>query len=220
MADIWLIRHGQAGDVMGDYDRLSDLGREQSRIAGAGWRHLGPIHHSVMGGMRRHALTAECFEEGFGTLPPVTVDEGFNEFDHQVVVRAALAAGITPPTSGGKAAFFEFFGAAMGRWADGAYDADYPEPYAVFQSRVVAGFGRLQARVEKGQTALVFTSGGTISAIVRSLLDLRPARAFHLNTVMVNTSFTHVQVGAGRASLVTFNNFAHLHTTPALVTRS
>lgn len=220
MADIWLIRHGQAGDVMGDYDRLSDLGREQSRMAGEAWRHLAPIQHAVMGGMRRHALTAESFAEGFGPLPPPTVDEGFNEFDHQVVVRAALAAGLIPPSSGGKAAFFEFFGAAMGRWADGHHDDDYAEPYAVFQSRVLAGFERLQSRVQRGETALVFTSGGSISAVVRGLLGLEPAMAFRLNTVMVNTSFTRIQVGAGRASLVSFNNHGHLHATPELVTLS
>ena len=44
MSDVWLIRHGQAGDVMGDYDRLSELGFAQSRLAGQRWRHLGPIH--------------------------------------------------------------------------------------------------------------------------------------------------------------------------------
>ena len=38
MGVLYLIRHGQASFGTDDYDRLSDLGHEQSRLAG---RHLG-----------------------------------------------------------------------------------------------------------------------------------------------------------------------------------
>ena len=66
MSDVWLIRHGQAGEVMGDYDRLSDLGFQQSRLAGEQWRHLAPIHAVVSGDMRRHRETEETFRAAFG----------------------------------------------------------------------------------------------------------------------------------------------------------
>ncbi len=108
----------------------------------------------------------------------------------------------------------------MGRWADGAHDADYDEPYGVFQARVVDGFEQLRARLGSGETALVFTSGGAISAVARHLLGLEPRRAFQVNTVLVNTGFTRVRVGRGLASLASLNVHSHFDDAPELLTLS
>jgi broad specificity phosphatase PhoE len=218
MADLWLVRHGQAGEVMGDYDRLSDKGWAQSRHAGSAWRQLAPVHHVIIGGMRRHRETAEGFGETFGLLPAPVVDEGWNEFDHQAVVRAALAAGLSPGESPGRAGFFAFFEAAMGRWASGAHDDDYPEAYAAFQSRVVAALQRSTRTLERGQTGVVFTSGGAISAVCRHLWQLEPHAAFRINQILGNGGFTRIRVGAGRTSLVSLNVLTHFDDAPDLLT--
>lgn len=220
MGDIWLVRHGQAGEVMGDYDRLSERGFAQSRLAGERWRHLTPVTHTVQGAMRRHRETAEAFAEGFGGLPDPVEDAAWNEFDHKQVILKAIEGGLQPPTERSRAGFSSFFFEAMGRWADGEFDADYDEPYSVFQSRVVAGFERLHGRLGKGETALVFTSGGAISAVARHLLGLAPRRAFQINTVLVNTGFTRVRVGRGMASLSSLNVHSHFDDAPELLTLS
>jgi len=219
MADVWLVRHGQAGDVMGDYDRLSELGWAQSRRAGEGWRHLGSVDHVVHGAMRRHRETAEGFAEGFGALPTAEEDADFDEFDHQAVIKAYVAAHGAPDASD-RAAFFRFFGAAMGRWAEGGHDGDYPESYAAFQQRVERGLARVIHRLDAGQAAVVFTSGGVISAVARHLLGLQPMASFRLNTVLLNTGVTRVRAGGGRVSLVSLNESSHLHGQPDLVTLS
>lgn len=220
MSDVWLIRHGQAGDVMGDYDRLSDLGFRQSRLAGARWQHLSPIHMVVSGDMRRHRETEETFRAAFGDLPPRSIDPGWNEFDHQVVVRKALAAGMAPDPSGGRAAFFRFFLDAMGRWGDGQHDADYAESYADFTGRVVGGLHRVLDGLGRKESALVFTSGGAISAVCRHILDLAPRKAFQINLALVNTGVTRIQRRGGLLHIGMLNAHPHLDAHPDALTHS
>jgi broad specificity phosphatase PhoE len=220
MADLWLVRHGQAGEMMGEYDLLSERGWEQARVAGAGWRHIAPVSHTIHGAMRRHRETAQGFAEGFGGLPDPVEDAAWNEFDHQAVIRSALGSGMQPDPSQGRAGFFRFFLDAMGRWADGDHDADYPEPYADFQARVVAGLERATARLGKGETGVVFTSGGAISAVCRHLLDLTPQKAFTLNLSLVNTGVTRLRVAPGWTTLASLNVHAHLDSRPELLTHS
>lgn len=220
MSDVWLIRHGQAGEVMGDYDRLSALGFEQAALAGARWRHLGPVHQVVSGAMRRHKETEASFREAFGDLPAATIDPAWNEFDHQVVIRAAFAAGLQPDPQGGRKAFYRFFLDAMGRWGDGQHDADYPESYAAFSERVVGGLHRVFDQLDRKETALVFTSGGCISAICRHLLDLSPRKAFQINLALVNTGVTRVKRRGGILNLGMLNAHPHFDDKPAALTYS
>jgi broad specificity phosphatase PhoE len=220
MADLWLIRHGQAGPVMGEYDQLSQLGWQQSRRAGEHWRHLAPVDHVVHGAMRRHRETLHGFTETFGPLPSPHEDADWNEFDHQAIITAALSAGLTPEPGAPRGAFFSFFHQAMGRWAAGEHDNDYPEPYAQFQRRVVAAFERAVQRTHSAETTVVFTSGGPISAVVRHLLRLEPRAAFEVNTVLVNSGLTRIRVGDGRTSLASLNVHPHLDGVAGLETRS
>lgn len=220
MGDLWLIRHGQAGEMMGEYDLLSERGWQQSRVAGAAWRHIAPVQHAIHGAMRRHRETAQGFAEGFGELPDLVEDAAWNEFDHQTVIRAALAGGLEPDRDAGRAGFFRFFLDAMGRWADGEHDDDYAESYAAFQGRVVAGLERATARLGKGESAVVFTSGGAISAVCRHLLDLSPRKAFTVNLSLVNTGVTRLRVGGGWTTLASLNVHHHFDDKPELLTHS
>jgi broad specificity phosphatase PhoE len=61
MGHILLVRHGQAQFGTDDYDRLSDLGREQSRLLGECLaKRDRRIDAAVTGNMRRHRETAEA----------------------------------------------------------------------------------------------------------------------------------------------------------------
>jgi broad specificity phosphatase PhoE len=218
MPTIWLLRHGKAGDLLGDYDRLSDKGFEQARIAGKAFRHLAPIHQLISGSMRRQQETAGAFSETFGPVPAHQIDARWNEFDHVSVIQAAIVAGITPPENPSKDGFSSFFGDAMGRWASGQHDHDYTETYHAFQSRVEAALTELADSLHSGETAVVATSGGVISAACRRLLGIAPAAAFQLNTVLVNGGMTRIVVGRGRMSLVSLNQDLHLATAGGMLT--
>lgn len=215
MPDIWLIRHGQAGDVLGDYDRLSERGELQSRLAGEAWGHLGEVHRVLTGDMRRHRETRAAFAEAFpGATPEPHVDARWNEFNHHGVFEAGIAAGLEPPKTREDAG--RFFGLAMSRWILG--EGEYPESYVDFHARVVEGFEALVERMSSGERALVFTSGGAIAAVVRHAMGLEPLGALRVNAVLVNTSFTRVRVGRFGAGLHSMNVYSHLDGRPELVT--
>jgi len=210
MPTIWLLRHGKAGDLMGDYDRLSELGHAQAARAGEAFRHIAPLRRLMSGEMVRQRKTALTFAASFGEAPALEIDGRWDEFDHKSVIRAALDAGLRPPETPDRAVFSSFFGDAMTRWASGEHDADYAEPYRAFQARVHGALHELADSLGSGDTALVATSGGVISTVCRELLDLEPMAAFQLNTVLVNGGMTRILVGRGRLSLSALNIDTHL----------
>jgi len=69
---------------------------------------------------------------------------------------------------------------------------------------------RVQQWLDRGQTALVFTSGGAISVICRQLPGLSSRRALRLNWTLTNASISKLLVGRGGLHLSSFNEHAHL----------
>ena len=58
MAELVLVRHGQASFGADDYDRLSELGWQQSRWLGEYFRERGAAFDLILrGSLRRHAET-------------------------------------------------------------------------------------------------------------------------------------------------------------------
>jgi broad specificity phosphatase PhoE len=205
MATLFLLRHGQAGDIMGDYDRLSPLGVEQCAAAGARCPFVLPLAWARCGAMRRHRLSGEAFLGGLAPGLQLLIDEDarWDEFDHQDVIKVGLAAGLGAMDAGGELP--SFFHLAMGRWAGGAHDGDYREPYGAFYDRVQAAFDAACADLPAGGQAIIFTSGGVISAVCRRLLGLSPTAAFTVNSVLYNAGLSRVELGGGRRTLVQLN---------------
>lgn len=225
MGQIYLVRHGQASFGAANYDQLSPLGFEQARLLGQWFaNNRQTFQRVVCGGMARHRQTADsCLAE----LPKAHLadtewltDPGFAEFDHvEVLVRhcpefaspeefKAYAARQPEP----KYAFEHIFTAAMLRWMGGEY-SDYTESWKQFQARCIAALERLAADAatsESSESSVVFTSGGTISAICQHLLELPDHKALEMNWSIANCSVTRLQHRPGKISLNYLNNFAHL----------
>lgn len=223
MGQILLVRHGQASWDSDDYDVLSDVGWEQSRLLGQALASRGITPDVVVtGGMRRHRETAEgCLSEMRGPIrtKQVEVDPGWDEFDH-----VSMLAKLSPPFEGRKptaAEFQEWFESATDRWTSGEYDHDYTEPFTVFTERVEAALRRTTKAVGSG-TAVVFSSGGPVSWATASLLaddQETAARLWHkLNPVCVNSGVTRLVTGRRGTTLVSFNGHAHLDALPGVLT--
>lgn len=220
MSRLLLVRHGQASFGAADYDRLSDLGHDQSRVLGAALAARGVRPDVLLAGeMRRHGETAAGVLAGSGWDADVRLDAGWNEFDHLQV----LAVHDRPTTVAGeseKAAFQRWFEEATRRWASGEHDAAYDESFAAFTGRVEAAVAHALDGLPRSGTAVVLTSGGPVAWACAALLaDGRQARTdlwLRLNPVSVNTGTSTVVRGARGTTLVSFN--AHDHLSPELIT--
>ena len=218
MGAIYLVRHGQASFAAADYDDLSPIGREQGRVLGRALlaRQVDP-QIVICGGMRRHAQTAsECLEAQLRE-PSWELDLGWNEYDHNDMLagldpryreQTAVAADMLDHEDP-RRAFQLIFERAMARWVGGEFHGAYRESWPVFCARVEDALERLVARVGKAQTALVFTSGGAISVVLRKLLGLEDTRTLVLSATLANASVTKLIVGGRGITLSTMNEHAH-----------
>jgi broad specificity phosphatase PhoE len=211
MAVIYLIRHAQASFGARDYDKLSAQGEEQAGRLGEVLKARGLQPELVLSGsMRRHAQTAEL--AGFSA----EVDAGFDEFDHEQLIVAHKPAYRVRPVmladlarSGNpQRAFQEMFTAATQRWIDGG--DGYTESFQAFCERADAAVRRTAERLGKGETAVVFTSGGPIAVVVSRLLSGGDGLWPRLNPVTINTAITKVVSGRSGLTVVSYNEHGHL----------
>jgi broad specificity phosphatase PhoE len=221
MGVLLLVRHGQASFGSADYDNLSPLGVRQAAALGASLApRLRGVDAVVLGGMRRHAQTAEACLGAMGIRlePEPETDDGWGEYDHRdvlhrydaryadgAVLRAEVAAAADPAR-----AFQAVFERAMDRWTCGAHDGEYGESWPGFRARVSAALERAAARAGEGKTVLVFTSGGPIATACASLLRIPDADCLSLSYTLVNASVTRLTSGKSGVRLLTLNEHAHL----------
>ncbi|CBL45788.1 Phosphoglycerate mutase family protein [gamma proteobacterium HdN1] len=227
MGTIHLIRHGQASFGKANYDKLSELGIEQSVQLGRHYAQAGVQFSKIAcGEMLRHQETMEHCLQGMAevrdpnnAITPI-LSKAFNEFDHEQVVaryqpefadKAALAAWLARQTSPA-AAFQSLFDQAMQRWLSGNHDDDYSESWLAFRARTLAGFEALREQSGASEHIAVFTSGGPISVITQQLLGIPDQHVLKLNYALINASITRVFYNREHANLSSFNSYAHLET--------
>lgn len=213
MPTVLLIRHAQASFGAADYDVLSATGERQAEVVAAALARRGvEPSRIVTGSLRRQIDTAAALAG-----PAPEVDPRWDEFDPNDVLAhhsdsaarldgPAAQAG-EPLTSKGFQAILE---PALAAWIEMAEASPTRQSWPQFSGAGSAALAELAAELGRGETAVVVTSGGTIAALVGSLLGA-PALVFsHLNRVMVNASVTKVAIGAGGVNLIGFNDHSHL----------
>jgi broad specificity phosphatase PhoE len=211
MAELVLVRHGQASFGAADYDRLSELGWRQSRWLGEYFAARGAaFDRHVRGSLRRHAETMAGIAEGMGRaeLAAAAVEDGrLNEYDSHALLRAHLK-GRPLPQGEDRRAHFRVLREAMYAWTDGTLAGHPHEPFADFRGRVLGALADLRSGAAR--RVLVVSSGGPISTILAEVLGMPPRGVVDLNLQTRNTGITELQAGAARIHCVSFNNVPHL----------
>lgn len=216
MAQVLLVRHGQASWDGDDYDVLSERGHQQGRLLGAALAARGITPDVVVsGGMRRHRETVDNVLAGAGLDDvPLEEDRGWDEYDHvSMLAQVPTAFAGARPTA---AEFQAWMEAATDRWTRGENAEDYHEPFETFTERVGAALRRATTR-EAG-TVVVVTSGGPISWVTASLLGGGAPLWGRLNVVCVNSGVTKLVTGRRGTTLVSFNEHTHLEGVSGLLT--
>nr|WP_238346389.1 histidine phosphatase family protein [Pseudomonas taiwanensis] len=229
-----MIRHGQASFGADDYDVLSPVGVRQSQALGEHLAQLGVrLDRCIAGSLRRQQDTARLALEalqGHGSqVPAVETDDAFNEFNADGVIRALLPSlmAVEPealhvlrnPTQN-RSEFQRLFALMVQRWHDGDHEYDGLETWQAFTARVNGGLQRVLEGAGSGDNIAVFTSGGTIAALLHLVTRITPSQAFALNWQIINTSLSLLKFRGNDVSLASFNSQAHVQLlrAPELVT--
>lgn len=218
MPIITIVRHGQASFGKTNYDQLSDTGFTQARQLGTALREREESFDAVfVGGMLRHRQTAETCLQSMGIALPLQALSNFSEYDHEHILErfepryrdlewlATEAAKHEKPLD----VFLKLFKAAITRWVGGLHDDDYEETWPQFQCRVQKGLDMVMASMVNQKNVLVFTSGGCISVIAKSLLNLDDTTTFGINWKLVNCGLTRVKQSSHQSHLMSLNEFGH-----------
>lgn len=201
MGVVLLVRHGQASFGAADYDQLSGLGSEQSKVLGAELRRRGLEFSAVYSGtMNRQRDTAVA-----AGYDPVE-DARWNEYDFLDVLRGHASA---VPESLDPRGFQAALDDALLAWVAAAENSTCGESWTSFTARVNSALEELVGSLGKGENALVFTSGGVIGAITAHLIGDQPGRFLALNRVTCNAGITKLITGRSGTTLVSFNEHAH-----------
>lgn len=208
MSVLYLVRHGQASFGTDDYDRLSDLGKEQSRITGRFLASQGiEPERLVHGEMLRQRQTAEDLLDGMGLSTDAHVDAGWNEYAAWELT--GVLTDLDPRAQHDSKIFQGELERGAARWASGEHDEDYTETYKQFTSRVERALADAVAAMESGQSTIVVSSAGAIAWTAARLIGGGFDQWMAFNRVTINTGITKIITGRGGTSLISFNDHGH-----------
>lgn len=230
MGSIYLIRHGQASFGADDYDVLSPVGVRQAEVLGEHLEQLGiAFDRCISGSLRRQQHTANAALQRMSSAPALDIDEAFNEFDADAVIRSLLpdllpeepeALHILRNCAQNRGEFQRLFAKLIRRWISGEHDNPGVQSWQAYVEQVESGLRRILEQAGSKQNIAVFTSGGTITALLRLITGVPAEKAFELNWQIVNTSLSHLKFRGSEVSLASFNSHVHLQLlkAPELIT--
>ncbi|TDN69497.1 histidine phosphatase family protein [Paraburkholderia sp. BL10I2N1] len=215
MAELDLVRHGQASFGVENYDELSSCGHAQSRWLGEYYAQSGlTFDRVVTGTMRRHAQTADALLTAMGGQPvEIVQDADLNEYDFRALFSAfgesGSASGLVAESS--MKHFYKGLRQVLQLWSEDKLPGRVPETWGQFQARVERA--RLAIQGVGGKRVLVVSSGGPIAVFTQQILHAPAAAAIALNMQIRNSSVSQYVFNDSAMSLVTFNTLPHLEQT-------
>ncbi|MFM0269791.1 histidine phosphatase family protein [Paraburkholderia aspalathi] len=212
MAELYLVRHGQASFGADNYDELSPSGRTQSSWLGEYFAQANlRFDRVVIGTMQRHRQTADAILAAMGG-PPIELaqDAGLNEYDFEALFAAVGDEGLPSALSAtsSKKDFYKGLRHVLQLWADDRLPGAVPETWQQFQTRVQRARSDIQRA--GGKRVLVVSSGGPIAVTAQQILQAPAASAIALNLQIRNSSVCQYVFNDDAMSLVSFNSVPHL----------
>ena len=232
MSTLQIIRHAQASFFGDDYDVLSSLGKEQARVLGRHWAEAERrVDRVFCGPRRRHLETAgamgEAFAERGRSWPELEIVDDLDEHQGLELVKHELPRWIErdpdladlaghPPRD--RRRFFRVFRDITRSWVRAEVETPEPlEAWRGFRDRVERGLERIFTASRRGETVLVFTSGGPVAVATGSVLELHDEKVLELSWRVRNTASAELLISDEGTTLNAFNTIDHLRD-PRLVT--
>jgi len=204
VAELLVIRHGQASFGQDNYDVLSDLGHAQSAAVGQMLRDGGWVPDRLVTGTlkrQRDTLTSMGFDGG-----AAEEHAGLNEYDFADLLNARFKGQVPDVVKGDRKTHFRTLRETVFDWQDAAFDGA-SETYADFAARVEAA--REFATDTQAKRVLVISSGGVIGQMTATALGAPARQMMQLNLQIKNTAMTRFMFSGPRFSLHEFNATPH-----------
>jgi broad specificity phosphatase PhoE len=230
MAELYLVRHGQASFGSDNYDQLSELGEQQAYWLGQYFAQRNMVFDQVMIGTQvRHRQTAESIFRGMADAMGKPIDQnkesdaqnmshaapfkqhaGLNEYDFYALNAALCEQHPEFKTMMGKdkASFYKGLKQALLLWSSNQLGGHLPETWQTFVARVSDALQWIQS--SNAKRVLVVSSAGPIATLTHQVLQCPAAIAVELNMQIYNTSICHYYFNANTAKLASFNTIPHL----------
>ncbi|CAH0990654.1 phosphoglycerate mutase GpmB [Sinobacterium norvegicum] len=213
MAEIYLVRHGQASLGSHNYDQLSANGIQQAQWLGQYFRQQQlSFDHVISGTLSRHRQTVQGIAQGL-QQPIECVEEliGINEFDFQQISHRFVEH--HPEQALNKEAsprdFFRLLKKALYAWSENDFDHGDLESWQQFNQRVSDALTHVK-RQHHGKKVLMVSSGGVIASMVAQTLNAGAASVIELNLQTKNTGLSQFIFNRKHLRLSSFNNTPHL----------
>jgi len=214
MSELFLVRHAQASYGESDYDRLSELGHQQSRWLGEYFEYRKlRFDRVICGEMVRHGETLDNISAAMGkVIPNPAVHTQWNEFDFEALINAYLCKfpDQKPAENAPPEAFSCLLTNTLQAWADDVLARDIPESFAEFEQRVGAALSLATEQTERGGKVLVVSSGGPISMALKMVLMAPPGSMIRMNMQTRNSSYSRLFFNHESIHLAGFNHTPHL----------
>lgn len=220
MADLLIIRHGQASFGADNYDQLSTLGQRQADLTGEFLSQSG-VHFSAAfsGDLSRQRETGERILAQLEGSPSLVIDPRLNEVqtDEQMAVMTPLLceqdprfATLMADMNKDSKSFQKIIETVFNYWVSPNCQVAGIQSWQEYSAGVVSAFEAARASAESGSTSAIFTSGGTIATIVGHVLGLSADRVYEFYEPVFNCSITRLIFNSRKCSLSTFNDVSHL----------
>lgn len=227
MAEIYLVRHGQASFGTDNYDRLSVLGHRQAEVAGEYFHKLGLEFDAIYAGtLVRQNETAEGVRKVYAAngspLPVITQEVGFNEVQNELQIQTLapmLAESDADIRENAAKAFTDskamqkMIRSVFQHWVSLGDESGHEslESWNAYSTGVQAAMKRVITEQGAGKTTAVFSSGGTIATIAAAVLGLPPSGVYQLFEQVVNCSVTRLVYSGNNVTLTYFNEHGYLN---------
>ncbi len=204
VSELILVRHGQANSHAkneAEYDRLSNLGRQQAVWLGE-YLSGTDLHFDrvLTGTLSRQIETSRGMQQQTNIRDARLDELRYFDLTHAVERQYGIPVPDTVQD------YARYLPEVISRWSRGHVEGA-PESYEDFAGRTRSLLNELCAQ---GGRSLLVTSGGVISMMLTHVLDLTPAATAKLMLQVLNTSVHTVRFLHGSLMLSGFNATPHL----------
>lgn len=224
MAEILLVRHGQASFGTDDYDCLSELGEKQAHWAGEFLQRSGVKLDAIYSGaLKRQQQTAQRVVTSYANngliLPEPIIDARFNELDNEAQMHqlGPVLAKTNPQLNDlikGSAydtkQFQKLLKVVFFHWVLDNPQVDGLESWPDFKARTTTALSEICKVQGRGKTIAAFTSGGVIATLVAHVMGMPDSKVYSVFEPLINASITRLLYNDDEISMLSYNEHSHL----------